>query len=380
MNREHVALDIPPGSASESQSGMHLNRPRVYGVLAGPSFGKVGAIVMHPTSNFMGHYLLDPLAQKNIGVLALNSRYVNNDSVLLVERVIQDLGAGVRFMRSRFDTVFLIGNSGGGALVALYQEQAEKLSITHTPAGDPIEISPDDLPPADGIALMAAHLGRPHLMRNWIDASVTDERDPLSCDPDLDIYSTENAPPFTEDFVEQVRMAQKARHERITQYALNRLRLLRSLDQPINDEAMLIYRTYADPRFVDLTLDPNDRSFGGNRGGGNARAHNYGVNNLGRYSSLTSWLSQWSSRSRLDGPRNLANTTVPVLHLEYTADASIFPSDIAQWNAAAEGRVEHHQIKNGTHYLAGQSGLIDLVARLTDDWSKRLAKGHISAA
>ncbi|HVL57062.1 MAG TPA: alpha/beta hydrolase, partial [Burkholderiaceae bacterium] len=135
---------------------------------------------------------------------------------------------------------------------------------------------------------------------------------------------------------------------------------------------MLVYRTYADPRFVDLTLDPNDRTPGGNRGRGNPRALNYGVNNLGRYTSLTAWMSQWSLDSHVDGPRNLANTSVPVLHLEYTADGSIFPSDVASWNAAAGQRLEHHRILEGTHYLSGQPKLIEQVADLCLDWSRRL--------
>jgi hypothetical protein len=32
-----------------------------------------------------------------------------------MERVAQDLGAGVKFMRERFDKVLLLGNSGGAA-------------------------------------------------------------------------------------------------------------------------------------------------------------------------------------------------------------------------------------------------------------------------
>ena len=112
---ELVVLDVAAGTAMESQSGLQMNRPRIYGALAGPSKGRVGAIVMHPTSNFMGHYLMEPFAKRGIGLLALNSRFAGNDSVLVMERVIQDLGAGVTFMRERFDTVFLIGNSGGAS-------------------------------------------------------------------------------------------------------------------------------------------------------------------------------------------------------------------------------------------------------------------------
>ena len=73
-----AVIDVKPGAALESQSG-----------------------VMHPASNFMGHYLLRPLAARGITCLGLNSRYAGNDTLLLMERVIQDLGAGVQHLRAQ---------------------------------------------------------------------------------------------------------------------------------------------------------------------------------------------------------------------------------------------------------------------------------------
>ncbi|WP_038210933.1 hypothetical protein [Xenophilus azovorans] len=368
IERHHISLPVPLGAAFESQSGLFTSNPRIYGVLAGPPRGRIGAIVMHPTSNLMGHYLLEPLAQRGVGLLALNSRFVGNDSVLLMERVIQDLGAGVKYMREHFDKVILLGNSGGASLTAFYQAQAENLTITETPAGDPIRLTPEELPPADGIALMAAHLGRSELMLHQLDASVTDERDGLSCDPALDIYDPRHKPPFSADFVQRIRDGQHARSQRITAWALDRLKYLRGLPQPIQDEAFVVYRTYADPRFLDLTLDPNDRKPGGNRGS-NPREVNYSVNNLARYTALTSWLSQWSLLSRARGPANLALTTVPVLNLEYTGDGSIFPADVKKWSDACKGRESFHKIEGATHYLKGQDALIAHVADLTAAWA-----------
>jgi hypothetical protein len=367
--REFVSLPVPLGAAFESQSGLFTSNPRVYGVLAGPPRGRVGAVIMHPTSNLMGHYLLDPLAERGIGLLAVNSRFVGNDSVLWMERVIQDLGAGVRWLRERFDKVVLIGNSGGAALTAFYQAQAERLTVHQTPAGDPVSLKPDELPPADGIALMAAHLGRADLMLHQLDASVTNERDLLSRDPALDIYDPSHRAPFGADFVQRIRAAQRARSERITAWALERLQYLRGLSDPVQDEAFIVYRTYADPRFIDLTLDPNDRQPGGNRGS-NPRQVNFSVSNLARYTSLTSWLSQWSLLSQAQGPSNLAKTSIPVLNLEYTADGSIFPSDVQQWSETCVGRETFHRIERGTHYLNGRPDLVARVAGLTAAWAE----------
>ena len=148
--KELVVIDVKPGAAMESQSGIAQLWPRIYGAMVRAPGSRTAAIVMHPASNFMGHYLIEPLAAAGITTLGLNSRYLNNDSQLQMERVIQDLGAGVTWLRGQgYDKIVLIGNSGGAALAAFYQAQAEKLTATHTATGDPTGLSPSDLPPID---------------------------------------------------------------------------------------------------------------------------------------------------------------------------------------------------------------------------------------
>ena len=72
-----AVIDVKPGAAMESQSGLQLLRPRIYGAYRAPQGPKkIAAIVMHPTSNFMGHYLIGPLAERGICCMGLNSRYM----------------------------------------------------------------------------------------------------------------------------------------------------------------------------------------------------------------------------------------------------------------------------------------------------------------
>lgn len=366
---ELVVLDVKPGAAMESQSGLQMKRPRIYGALARAPDEAVAAIVIHPTSNFMGHYLMPHLPAAGVSLLALNTRYVANDSMLLFERVIQDLGAGVRFLRDEgFRKIVLLGNSGGASTVALYQAEAETLTIADTPAGDPIDVAPEDLPPADGIALFGAHPGRMHIMEAWIDASVIDEADPLSADPALDVYDPAHGPPFSAGFVARVRAAQKARVARITARARARLRHLRARADGPGDEAFVVYRTMADPRVLDRTLDPNDRP--PESIWGDPRAINYGANNVGRFTTLTSWLSQWSAESRADGPRCLARTSVPVLNLEFSADSAVFPADIRLWSEAAGDRETYRKIAGATHYMDGQPELLAETVETIASWAK----------
>lgn len=367
--RELVAIDVRPGAQMESQSGLAMLYPRVWGAIERAENKRVAAIVMHPVSNFMGHYLLTPLARRGIACMGLNSRYVNNESQLIAERVIQDLGAGLRRLRDEgYERIVLIGNSGGGGLSAFYQAQAEKLTITHTPAGDPVDLEPQDLPPVDGIVLAAAHSGRARLLSEWLDPSVLDERDAFGADPALDMFNPDNGPAFTPEWMQKYRAAQLARRARLDAWALAQLRAVRARPDGPRDMAFIIYRTCADPRTLDLSLDANDRALGSIWG--DSKAINYGANSVGRYTTLTSYLSQWSGLSQADGPTALAKTTIPVLLLEYTADASVFPSSNELWADAARGRVKRVPIKGGTHYLANQPQQIEEVADRITEWAR----------
>ncbi len=368
-----AVIDVKPGAALESQSGLQMLRPRIYGAFMAPPGGskKIAAIVMHPTSNFMGHYLIAPLAARGICCMGLNSRYAGNDTVLLMERAIQDLGAGVQYLRNAgYEKVFLIGNSGGAALASFYQAQAEQLTAHHFPDGDPTRLHPSDLPPVDGVALCAAHLGRSRLMRDWIDPSVTGEHDLLSVDPELDMYDRRHRMPYDADFLARFSAAQKARLDRIENWAIERLAQLRSTPGAPRDQSFIVYRTHADPRCVDLSLDANDRAPGSVWG--DARAVNYSCNAMGRTTSLTAFLSQWSSRSQADGPSNLARTSVPLLLLTYTADQSTFPSTRDAWLAAGGERIRNVDIVGGNHYLAGQPELVPQAAEAIAQWAHAL--------
>jgi pimeloyl-ACP methyl ester carboxylesterase len=361
---EAILIDVARGHAQESQSGLQLLRPRIWGAFHRVP-GKVAAVVIHPTSNFMHHYLLEPLAARGVAALGLNTRYLGSDVALVLERAIQDLGAGIAWLRGQgYERILLIGNSGGAALVSLYQAQAEHLDIVATPAGDPIALAPQDLPPAQGIALTAAHLGRSRLMEMWIDRALIDEGDPLSSDPALDMFHPDHGPPYAEAFLQTYRAAQRQRLDRLEAWARARLRQVRSGAFGLEDMAFVVHRTLADPRCLDATLDANDRQPGTTVWGA-PRAQNFAANSMGRFTTLTAFLSQWARCSRGDGPRCLAQTSVPVLLAEHTADASTFPSDHAEWARAAGARLRRRfQLKGGNHYLSGQP---ELVAQLADE-------------
>jgi hypothetical protein len=183
------------------------------------------------------------------------------------------------------------------------------------------------------------------------------------------MYNVANLPPYDTAWLHRYRTAQRARNERLTDWVPGRLASLDLDADPtlIKDEPFIVYRTVADPRFLDLSIDPSDRAVS------NTKRSNYGPTNLGRFSTLRSFLSQWSARlSRADGPTCMARTSVPVLNVLYSADALVFPAQVQLWSQAAGGRCEDHVLKGATHHLLGQDKLIEELADLLVAWSEHL--------
>jgi len=364
MQSSLVMLKVAKGAPLETLSGIQNSDPRVYGRFVDPGHGKdIAYVLVHPTNNFMNHYLVDPLSTRGRAVLAINTRYSGSDSMLIMERAIQDLGAGMRFLREEgFKKIVLIGNSGGGSLTAFYQQQAENLTITDTPDGKPIDLKPEDLPPADKVAILAAHCGRAATLTDSLDPAVIDENDPNATDPELDMYLPGNAPPYDREWLERYRREQKARNERLTQHALDLI-----ANSPATDDAFVVYRTKADPRTLDLTIDPSDRKAGAIWG--DASAINRQANGLGRFCTARSFLSQWSLRlTRAHGPRCIADTKVPIMNMGYTADQAVFPANVAEWSAAIAGRGEEYTVRGAGHYPQDRSDLVNEIAEVLVAW------------
>lgn len=378
MQAKLVALDLKPGSMPETRSGIQALNPKIYGRFADEGCeSSIAFVLIHPTNNFMNHYLIQPLEYRGHAVLALNTRYLGNEAFLIFEQAIKDLGTGIRFLKELgYSRVCLIGNSGGAALAAFYQSQAENPNLTTFADGRPFEIDSSELPPADLIALVAAHAGRAKTLTSRLDAAVMDERDLFSVDPALDVFDPANGPPFSSDFVARVRAAQLARNRRITDWCLGRLRQFERLGNriPVNDQTFVVHRTMADPRFLDLNLEPNGRQ-GGTALESDTMAANYAVNGTAALCSLRSWLSQWSyDYSRADGPACLTRTSTPTLIVNYEADEIVYPTDKRAYENAAAGRAEVHDIPNAGHYPQSNPGTVESVADLISDWAQRAAR------
>jgi len=315
-------------------------------------------------------------------VLFVNTRYRGNDTALIMEKCLLDLGAGIKDAKQRFGyrKVVLGGWSGGGSLALFYQEQAERTTIETTPAGDPVDLKGAGLVPGDAIMLMAAHVSRAVTLTEWLDASIIDELDLRPRDVELNLYDpmNPNRAPYSESYLARYRLAQLARSRRITAWVRDELAARIKADGPGAERGFVVHGTMADPRWLDPAVDPNDRE-PGTCYLGDPRIVNMGPVGLARFCTLRSWLSQWSfEESRANGLKNAQHVSCPVLVVGNTADNACTPSHTHRlFDAVWHKDKEMREIKGATHYYAGQPKHCAEAIGVCSEWLAR--KGYFNA-
>lgn len=333
---------------------------------------KTALLFSHPIGGGSFLPLVTALAHAGHHVVYCNTRYRGNDTALILEKCALDLGACIADMKQRFgyETVILGGWSGGGSLSLFYQDQAERPTITHTPAGDLADLVAAKLIPADGVMLLAAHISRSVTLTEWMDPSIRDEDRPFDRDNDLNIYAAGAAqPPYTDTFVARFREAQIARNRRITARVKATLAELKAAGEPNAERPFVVNGTMCDVRWTDPTQDPSDR-----RPHtcylGDPRIANDGPVGLARFTTLRSWLSQWSyDESRANGLNNAARISVPVLVINNTADLACTPSHAQRlFDAVASKDKQYVDVKGADHYYIERPDLLPVAVKAVAGW------------
>jgi hypothetical protein len=372
---------------------------KVSGVLRVVPAARTVVALMHPRQDVTHHVLVPEFLSRGVAVWTQGTRSVNNDIALIHEQALLDAAAGQVFLRDRgFASVVTIGHSGGGTLFAFYHEQArlpaqERIAVT--PGGKPIDLAGADMPMPDGAIFLAPHPGQGALLQRLIDPSVTDEADPLSADPELNPYLPGNGfagPPasssYPPEFVARYRAAQQARMERIDAVARERVAEAKAAnirfkasgdpsDRRISlaPRVLTVYRTDADLRSVDLSIDPNDRPYG-SLFGRRPDLTNYGLVGFGRFTTPEAWLSTWSAAStNADFRRCAPGVTAPSLFIELTGDQASFPDDArAMYRALASADKTFRRVR-GTHFggsvADGEPTGADVAAAEIGNWLSR---------
>ena len=328
-------------------------------------------IFMHPASTLQLLPVPRAMAAAGLHVLCAGSRYARNDAPLIMEKVLLDYGAYVRHAREvwGYEKVIVAGWSGGGSLSAFYQAQAERPSVTQTPAGDPINLS--GLIPGDAFIWQAAHLSRAEVLADFVDPSVLDESDPTLRDPELDLYNpaNPNQPPYDLGYLEHFRRSQLARIRRRTTLVKELLNDLRTGRTGEVERALLMHRTLADPRWLDGTIDPNDRRVGWCFLG-DPQSSNSSPAGVARFSTLRAWLSQWSvDDTQAKALDNAPSISVPLLAIENSADDAV-PQPHTRLFVEAAGSADKTDalVRGADHYYADQPRELNEAVTTVMDW------------
>jgi hypothetical protein len=344
-----AAGDRPASTVTSVHELTTADGATVHGVLSTVAGARTVVSLTHPRQDLTHHPLVPLLLQAGTAVWTQHTRSVNNDLNLVHEQALLDVAAGQVFLREQgFDAVVALGHSGGGTLFAYYCEQAALPDrVATTPGGRPARLAEAEMPLPDGVVFLAPHPGQGKLLLACIDPSVADEADPMSVVPELDPFNPANGfaePPasssYTPEFLHRYRAAQRDRVARIDAVAHAHLaraaeaRAAFKVDGRSSDRrrslaprVLTVFRTDADPRTVDLTLDPSERPYG-SLFGKRPDLINYGLVGFGRLATPEAWLSTWSGLSSYaDFVRCAPGVKVPTLYIELTGDQAAFPAD-----------------------------------------------------
>jgi hypothetical protein len=399
LNTDWNPRELPAGVGTRNVVLRTQDGAATSGSLYAPGATDTVVCIMHPREFMACHYLIPDITGAGFAAWTQAPRSVGNDMRLEHEFALYDVAAGLRFLRDAgFRRIVLLGNSGGSGLYALYAQQsnlAPDARIERTPGGRPTGLASLDMPTVDGVIFVAPHPGQGALLQGCIDPSVTDENDALAVDESLDPFAPSNgfcAPPhssrYDAAFVARYRAAQTARVERLDAIARDliagrldaraRARSMGDAADPRTRRAaahtplMTIWRTDADLRSFDLSLDPSDRRYG-SLWGADPFASNYGSVGFARCCSPEAWLSTWSGVSS----NALLSKTAPAigqpsLVVEYTGDQACFPTVIADIYASLGSAEKSHRRVRGDHHgralAEGEEAGRYVAGRIVRDW------------
>lgn len=377
LNTDWNPRDLPAGASTRNVVLRCADGAATSGSLYQPAGKRCRTVVciMHPREFMACHYLIPDIVAAGCAAWSQGARSVGNDLRLEHEFALHDVTAGLTFLREQgFDNIVLLGNSGGAGLYSLYAEQSAlpgAQRIARSPAGKRTGLGELDMPCVQGMILVGPHPGQGALLMNCIDPSVAQEGDALSVVPHLDPldpangYKPNGQARYSAQFIERYRAGQHARvarldaiaHQMIDTRLKARERMKTQADSSADGKrlaahtpVLVVWRTDADLRCLDLSIDPSDRH-PGSLWGKNPYSSNYGAVGFARFCTPESWLSTWSAlSSNASVSRTAPAIDIPSLVIEYTGDQACFPGDVQTiYDALAAQDKQHLRIRGDHH-------------------------------
>lgn len=226
-----------------------LHEPRTPGAKAA-----IGVVVMHTNADYLRPFPANPcaqLAQRGYRVLCANtsaskSGFWNDGDI---DKLLLNVKAGVVYLRAHqaVRKVVLFGHSGGGAMMAAYQNIAQN-GVKACQGAEKLIKCVDalaDMPAADGLMLIDSVLGGPVTALWSLDPAVVDENDAQKLAPELDMFNPANGfkpdgSTYSQAFKARFFAQQSARMNKLIATAQARLALIEAGKGRFKDDEPMI--------------------------------------------------------------------------------------------------------------------------------------------
>jgi pimeloyl-ACP methyl ester carboxylesterase len=217
------------------------------GLLYEPSAlpARIALIYVHPSGNTFNTLIGPEMAARGYRVLMVNHHGVDEDA----ERYAPAVSQGVRYLRTLqgVERVVIVGHSGGGHLVAWYQNVAEHGPVACQRAWQIYPCRGEDLKQLakpDGVVLLDSTLGAFHQMSAVDPAIDADGRNAA-----LDMFAAANGydatakrATYSHEFSKRFYSAQFARNDDIVTSALARLKAIEQGKGEFSDDEPFVIR------------------------------------------------------------------------------------------------------------------------------------------
>jgi hypothetical protein len=195
---------------------------------------QIGIFVMHSGGDYLTHSACTELSKRGYRVLCANTSTSKSgtDDDGSMDRILSDAGLGVAYLRKYpgIRKVVLLGHSGGGALMAAYQNISEN-GLKACQGPDKIIQCSDSLaalPRADGLMLVDTNWGLGAMMLFSVDPAVSSEENGRALNPALDLFNPQNGfnstgSKFSDEFIRKFLTAEGKRNNQLIRTALDRV-------------------------------------------------------------------------------------------------------------------------------------------------------------
>ncbi|KAK9857148.1 hypothetical protein MYU51_021817 [Penicillium brevicompactum] len=216
-----------------------------------PAKAKIAVLVMHAEQDYTTFYPCSELPVRGYTTLCLNNAQsktgLMND--LDFETMMTDVGTGVEYLNNlpSIDKVVLWGHSGGGAMMAAYQNVAENgaSACNGTEKIYPCSSAVDGLPAADGVLLIDANFGLSTMTLLSVNPAIKNESTGAEINSALNLYNpangwTENGANYTSAFAHRFLGGIASRWNKILSSAEERNRLIQAGNGDYTDDEGLV--------------------------------------------------------------------------------------------------------------------------------------------